>query len=88
MEIAITTISSKGQIVIPTGMRKGMIEGDKFLIMRSKNQLILKKASELDTQFKKEIARAARIEEAWKRYDNKEFKTLEFDDFIAEMKKW
>ena len=31
---------------------------------------------------------AKRTEEAWKRYEKGEFKTMDFDEFIKEMKKW
>ena len=33
VEIDMATISSKGQIVIPSSMRKDIKEGDKFLII-------------------------------------------------------
>ena len=31
---------------------------------------------------------ARRTEEAWKRHDKGDFKRMEFDDFIKELKKW
>ncbi len=88
MEIALTKLSSKGQIVIPAELREDMKEGDQFLIIKSDNQLILKKATALDKQFKEDLEFAKRTEEAWKRYEKGEFIKMDFDKFTEEMKKW
>ncbi|MBI2105285.1 AbrB/MazE/SpoVT family DNA-binding domain-containing protein [Candidatus Woesearchaeota archaeon] len=88
MEIAITRMSSKGQIVIPSELRKGIKEGDKLIIIKNDHQLILKKASELDKQMKEDLEFAKRTEEAWKRYEKGEFISQNADEFLEEMKKW
>ena len=88
MEIALTKISSKGQIVIPSKLREDMKEGDQLIIIKNGRQFILKKASEMDMTLKEDLEFAKRTEEALKRYEKGEFKSMEFDDFIAEMKKW
>ena len=44
--ISITKISSKGQVVIPQEMRKHLQEGDKLVVMKNKNQIILKKVED------------------------------------------
>lgn len=87
-EIDITRISSKGQVVIPLEMRKHLKEGDKILIIKSGEQLILKKASNLDKSLKEDLEFAKRTEEAYKRHEKGEFIKLDFDEFIEEMKKW
>lgn len=88
MDVAITRMSSKGQIVIPSGLRGHIKEGEKLLIIRNNRQLILKKANELDKQLKEDLEFARRTEEALKRYGKGQFKSMDFDEFIAEMKKW
>ena len=88
MDIAITKISSKGQIVIPAEMRRDIHEGDKLVIIKNDHQIILKKATALDKNLKEDLEFAKKTEEAWKRYEKGEFKTMDFDDFIEEMKKW
>jgi len=88
MEFDITKLSSKGQIVIPAGMRKDLKEGDKLIIIRNKDQIILKKADKMDKQLNEDLEFARRTEEAYKSYERGEFKEMEFDDFIKEMKKW
>jgi len=46
MEIAIDTtkMSSRGQVVIPLDMRKDIKEGDKLIVIRKENEIILKKS--------------------------------------------
>ena len=88
MEIAITKLSSKGQVVIPAELREDIKEGDKLIIIKNDHQLILKKANELDKQLKEDLEFARRTEEALKRYERGQFKSMDFDDFISEMKKW
>ena len=86
--INITKMSSKGQIVIPLEMRKDIKEGDKLLIIKNKNQLILKKATDFDENLKEDLEFARRTEEAWKAHDKGEFISMNADDFLKELKKW
>lgn len=88
VDIGITTMSSKGQIVIPVEMRKGIHEGEKLLIVRNNNQIILKKASALDKQLEEDLEFARRTEEAYKQIEAGKGIKMDFDDFIEEMKKW
>jgi len=87
MDVAITRMSSKGQIVIPAEMRKGINEGDKLVIIKNDHQLIMKKASDFDKNLKDDIEFARRTEEAWKRYGKGEFKSLPANEFIKLLKK-
>lgn len=87
MDIALTKISSKGQIVIPSEMRKNIHEGDKIIIIKNDNQLIMKKATELDRNLAEDLEFAKRVEDAWKRCERGEFKTLSVDKFLEELKK-
>lgn len=88
VEIETATISSKGQLVIPMSMRKDIKEGDRFLIIKDKSSFLLKKADDLDEKFKEDLEFARRTEEAWKRHDKGDFKRMNFEDFIEEMKRW
>ncbi|MDO8623028.1 MAG: AbrB/MazE/SpoVT family DNA-binding domain-containing protein [archaeon] len=85
--VDITRISSKGQIVIPLEMRKHLKEGDKLLIIKNGDQIILKKANALDETLKEDLEFAKRTEEAWKRYEKGEFKSLPLDKFLIELEK-
>ena len=87
MEIAITKMSSKGQVVIPAEMRKDLHEGEKMIIIKNNNQIIMKKASDLDKKLKEDLEFARRTEEALKRYENGEFKTVSADKFLKMLEK-
>ncbi len=87
-EINITKLSSKGQVVIPLEMREGIKEGDKLLIIRNGNQIILKKASDFDEQIKEDLEFARRTEEALKRIEKGEFISVDSENLFEEMDKW
>lgn len=88
MDIAITKMSSKGQVVIPAEMRENIKEGEKLLLIQDKDRIVVKKASKMDKKLKEDLEFARRTEEAWKRYDRGEFIEMDFDDFLKEIKKW
>lgn len=88
VEIETATMSSKGQIVIPLSMRKDIKEGDRFLIIKDKSSILLKKADDLDEKFKDDLEFAKRTEEAYKRHERGEFKSMSVDKFLEELEKW
>lgn len=87
-KIDITKLSSKGQVVIPAEMRGNLKEGDKLVVIEAGDQLILKKADKFDENLKEDLEFAKRTEEAYKRIEAGEGISMEFDEFIEEMKKW
>lgn len=87
-QIDITKLSSKGQIVIPLELRKGLKEGDKLIVIRNKDQIIIKKADKFDKNLEEDLEFARRTEEAYKRIERGEGIEMDFDEFIKEMKKW
>lgn len=88
MEIAITTMSSKGQIVIPAEMRRDIHEGEKLLLIRNDKQLIMKKATDLDRNLKEDLEFARRTEEAWKDIDAGRSRTYSKEEFLKKLKAW
>lgn len=86
--ISIVKISSKGQIVIPQEMRGNLEEGDRLVIIKNDNQIILKKVEDFDKNLKDDLEFAKKTEEAWKRHDSREFRSMDSKDFIKELKKW
>ncbi len=81
-------MSSKGQVVIPNEMRKGFKEGEEFVIIKNGKQIILKSVRDFDENLKDDLIFARRTEEAWKRYDKGEFKSMDSKDFLKKLKKW
>lgn len=88
MDIAVTKMSSKGQVVIPSEMRGDIQEGDKILIIKNNRQLIMKKANKLDENLAEDLEFARRTEEALKRYEKGEFKEMSAEEFSKELEKW
>ncbi len=88
MQIAITKISSKGQIVIPLEMRKDLKEGERIVIIKSRGNLLLKREKEFSKKLAEDLEFAKRTEEAYKRYEKGEFKSMDADDFLKEIEKW
>jgi AbrB family looped-hinge helix DNA binding protein len=86
--IAVTKMSSKGQVVIPAEMRKGIKEGEQIIIIKAGNQIIMEKVSKFSKKLKEDLIFAKRTEEAWKRYDKGEFVEMDFDEFMKDVKKW
>lgn len=81
-------MSSRGQVVIPLEMRRDLAEGVKLIVMRNKNQIILKKVSDFAENIEEDLEFAKRTEEALKRYDKGEFISMDGDEFLKELEKW
>lgn len=81
-------MSSKGQIVIPADMREGIKEGDKLVIIRNNNQIILKKEKDFSDKLEEDLEFARRTEEAYKRHERGEFISMDSEDFLKEIEKW
>ncbi len=87
-QIDITKMSSRGQVVIPQDLREGFNEGDKIVVIRSNDQIILKRADKMDKQLKEDLEVAKRVEEAWKDIDEGRFKKMSSNEFLAEIRSW
>lgn len=87
-EIDITRMSSKGQVVIPAELRHGIKEGEKLVVIRSRDQLILQKADKFDKNLAGDLEFARRTEKAWKDYQKGKFVSKSKEEFLAELEKW
>ena len=87
MDVALTKMSSKGQVVIPAEMRKNIHEGEKLIIIEDRGQLLMKKANELDKNLAEDLEFAKRTEEAWKEYEKGKFISMPADKFLKELSK-
>ncbi|MFH0986764.1 MAG: AbrB/MazE/SpoVT family DNA-binding domain-containing protein [Candidatus Micrarchaeota archaeon] len=86
--ISITKMSSKGQIVIPSDMRSGIKEGERFVVIRSGDKFILKSVSDFDENIEDDLLFAERTEKALERYEKGAFKKMSGKDFLKELGKW
>ena len=69
-------------------MREGLSEGEKLIVIKNGQQIILKKMDDFDKNLEEDLEFAKRTEEAWKSYDRGEFISMDADDFLKEIKKW
>ena len=88
MQIAITKMSSKGQIVIPQEMREDLKAGEKIVIIKSHGNLLLKREKEFSKKLEEDLICAKRAEAAYKKYEKGEFISMEYDEFLEQVKKW
>jgi len=83
----ITRMSSKGQIVIPAEMREGLKEGEELLILKDEDRIILKKVGKVTEEMREDLEFAKRTEEAWQSYERGEFVSQPADKFFEELEK-
>ncbi len=88
VNINLTKISSKGQVVIPSSMREDFQEGTELIIIRDDDRIILKKSAKISEQMKEDLEFAKRTDEALKKIESGSGTRMNFDDFLNEMKKW
>lgn len=88
VEINVTKMSSKGQIVIPSKIRKGFVKNEEFVIIKSGDQLILKRVEDFGKNIREDLIFAKRTEEAIKRYEKGYFKKMSGEKFLKELEKW
>ena len=87
-QIALTKMSSKGQIVIPSEMRTDFKKGEQFVVIKNGKQLILKSAKELDKKLREDLIFAKRTEEAYRRHERGLFREMSGEEFLKELEKW
>jgi AbrB family looped-hinge helix DNA binding protein len=84
----LTRLSSKGQIVIPTSIRKKLSikEGEYLAVSAEKDMLVMKK---LDAKMKPEDLKTLKlIQEAWEDMEKGRYKVYPVKEFFKELKKW
>lgn len=80
----VTTLSTKGQIVIPEKLRKGFGPGSAFSVWRLEGMIVLKPVEGLNADEKKELRELERI---WKEVD-KGAEEYSENDFFSAMRQW
>jgi AbrB family looped-hinge helix DNA binding protein len=88
MDVGITKMSSKGQIVIPAFMRADLLEGEKLLIIREGERIILKPLAEIEPALQEDILFAEKTERAFEEYKKGTFTRKEEGEFIDELASW
>ena len=88
VNIDVTKLSSRGQIVIPQDMRKDFSAGEKFVIIKKDHQFILKPVKEMEKTLLEDLDFAKKTMEALERYEKGKFREMEDEEFLAGLEKW
>lgn len=82
------TLSGDGRVAIPAELTKGFKDGEILVAVRDDDKLVLERVRAVDEQLLEDLEFARRTREAWKRYENGEFRSLSVDELLEEMAKW
>ena len=85
MKMEVTKISSKGQVVIPEGIRKGIDVGTAFTVSKHDDLVILKKVGGLSKEELKELKELNKI---WKEIDEGKCESYNEKKFFEKLKEW
>ena len=88
MEIELTKISSKGQVVIPQEIREklGLDEGETLVVSVKDGLIVLKKIEGSLTE--EDLNTLIEIKDAWQEIELGKFKKMKSDEFLREISKW
>ncbi|MFH1326764.1 MAG: AbrB/MazE/SpoVT family DNA-binding domain-containing protein [archaeon] len=81
----ITKLSTKGQIVIPESLRKGLQIGTPFVVSRQEGLIVLKEVKDLT---KEEMEEIKELDKIWKEIDSGKCESYTEDEFFKKMKEW
>jgi AbrB family looped-hinge helix DNA binding protein len=88
MDVAITTMSSKGQVVIPASMRTDLPEGEKILLIKEGERIILKPLTDIEPALQDDILFAEKTELAFEEYKKGKFIRKKEGEFVDEIASW
>jgi AbrB family looped-hinge helix DNA binding protein len=94
MDLEISKMGERGQIVIPQGFREELHikKGEKFIVVKSEDKLIFQQMSKLKAknidQLKEDLGDMKIAEERLKEIEDGECTVQTKDEFLKEMKDW
>ncbi|MEK6913342.1 MAG: AbrB/MazE/SpoVT family DNA-binding domain-containing protein [Nanoarchaeota archaeon] len=88
MNIELTKMSSKGQVVIPGNIREKLeLSEGEILAVSSKDNMIVLKKIENPTE-EEDLRTFSEIKKSWKEISEGKFKKMKSEDFLKEISKW
>jgi len=81
----VTTLSTKGQIVIPEKMRRSYKAGSVFVVSNVEGMIVLKPVPGLTTEEKKELKE---LKSLWNEIDTGNADSYSESEFFNAMKQW
>lgn len=87
MEIELTKISSRGQVVIPLAVRKRLaLKDGETLAVSTKDDIVVLKR--VENPLEDDLRTLEEIKDAWKEIEAGKYKKLSSEDFLKEISKW
>ncbi|MFH0961541.1 MAG: AbrB/MazE/SpoVT family DNA-binding domain-containing protein [archaeon] len=87
-KMAMTRLSSKGQIVLPVEIRKGFSDGTEFVLIRDKDDIVIRRADKATKRLLEDLEFARRTEKAWKQITSGNYIELSEGAFKKKLRKW
>jgi len=81
----VTTLSTKGQVVIPESLRRDFEVGTSFSVAKINNLIVLRPITGLTKDEEKELKELSKI---WVEIDSGKVQSYSQKDFFAKMKQW
>ena len=88
MNIELTKMSSKGQVVIPGNIREKLelSEGEVLAVSSKDNMIVLKKIE--NPAEEEDLRTFSEIKKSWKEVSEGKFKKMKSEYFLKEISKW
>jgi AbrB family looped-hinge helix DNA binding protein len=88
MNMELTKLSSKGQIVIPGSIREKLkLNEGEFLIVSAKDNIIMLKKIENPIEGE-DLRTFSEIKKSWREISEGKFKKMKSEEFLKEISKW
>ncbi len=94
MEIEVSKVGERGQVVIPQGFRDELKikPGEKFIVVKSDNKLIFQQMSKMKSetveQLKEDLVDIKIAEEKFKELERGKVNSYTESEFLKKMEKW
>lgn len=90
MAIAVTRMTSRGQVVIPQSIRRTLRlrEGEELLVVEEEGTILLKPASRLSAAVEEELADMTSLARAWAHVDRGRASSASPTEFRRRLRSW
>jgi len=90
MDIAVVTVSSRGQLVLPLSMRKkhNIKRGGRMMLVDSGGSIVARPVEKMGEDIEDELYMMGRAARGWEEIDAGRARKMKKADFLKEMSKW
>jgi len=90
MEIEISKLGERGQIVIPQEIRDklNMKKGEKFIMLTENEDIIIRQVSKLKSNIEEDLIDMKKADRIWGEIEKGKFRKFTKEEFEKEMESW